>query len=152
MQFRFRNFRDLRVYRIGWDSGKGWAPGAGRMGLRSFRRWSEAAHSPWCPLCCLLGSRAPATPGSGTSGPALAPWLQRVPSPRRVLSAPAAHSRLIEPTGGKLSRMPADRVRIQTHRRRLLPSLIPPPSHPCQGTRGTDWRVCTRQMDPGFTR
>ena len=57
-----------------------------------------------------------------------------------------------EPTGGKLSRMPADRVRIQTHRRRLLPSLIPPPSHPCQGTRGADWRVCTRQMDPGFTR
>ena len=99
MQFRFRNFRDLRVYRIGWDSGKGWAPGAGRMGLRSFRRWSEAAHPPWCPLCCLLGSRAPATPGSGTSGPALAPWLQRVPSPRRVLSAPAAHSRLIRAHG-----------------------------------------------------
>lgn len=30
LQFRFRNFRDLWISRIGWDSGKGRAPRSGR--------------------------------------------------------------------------------------------------------------------------
>lgn len=35
LQFRFRNFRDLWVSGVGWDSGKGRAPGTGRAEARS---------------------------------------------------------------------------------------------------------------------
>lgn len=68
---------------------------------------------PWCPLCCFPGPRAPAPPGSGTPGPALAPWLRRVRSPRRVLSAPAAHWQ-----------------RIRTHRWETIPDARRPCPNP----------------------
>lgn len=128
LQFRFRNFRDLWVQRVGWDSGKGRAPAAGRAHPPSFRCSSQTSQPPGRPLRCLPGPRARACSGVWGSRSRARPRLRRASSPRRVLLAPAAQPRRIR-THWWETAFDAGRPFPNPHPS-PLPSTLPRPSSP----------------------
>lgn len=135
LQFRFRNFRDLWVYRIGWDSGKGRAPGAGRGDTRSLQWSSQDSRPP--PLSPRARAGDPCAgsldPARGRLGRSGAPGsAERGPRAGfvRSSSAAAAHP----------SPLVGNRLRRGQTRRNPNPSPLPSTSltvpHPCTAAEG----------------
>lgn len=94
LQFRFRNFRDLRVCRVGWDSGKSPASRAGRADARApfgavVRLLTTPASRPSRPRTPRARSRGQGSHAARSPRPP----LRRASARHGVRSAPAARPR-----------------------------------------------------------